>query len=182
MPAQRGSAGQRPSRGLRETLFGETVPSSFCVLCDLKVSPHGNPPGTPAPHENGASFGQSALACCPTPRAEGFAGCAPCWGPGFEDSGLHRVRRLRGAHAPVPTKYGPAPPSRQSAVKLVLHFRLPPLRAAPPSSRDPLLLGILGSGSVFFIYIHPSTFPSEVEINNSNLWVRRVSSGQLLWR
>ena len=72
---------------------------------------------------------------CPTPRAEGFAGCAPGWGPGFEDSGLHRVRRLRGAHAPVPTKYGPAPPSRQSAVKLVLHLCLPPPRAAPPSSR-----------------------------------------------
>ena len=29
MPAQRGSAGQRPSRGLRKALFGEIVPSSF---------------------------------------------------------------------------------------------------------------------------------------------------------
>ena len=147
MPAERGSAGQRPSRGVRKELFGEIVPISFKDLRFVRLEgfPHGNPSGTPALHGNGDSLGHSALACCPTPRAEGFAGCAPCWGPGFEDSDLHRVRRLRGAHAPVPTKYGPNPTHRQSCVKLVRRFRPPPPRAAPRSS-EPLPHG---SGSVF---------------------------------
>jgi hypothetical protein len=56
---------------------------------DSKVSQHGNPSRAPVPHGDGVSLGQSALTPAPTQRAEGFAACAPCWGPGAKDSGLH---------------------------------------------------------------------------------------------